>query len=148
MLRTITVPAALVVSAALLLTGCGDDGDDDTGGGGAETTITTFPGEVESLPDPTAVPGGPQSAEEAAQELYDAWQAGDAGRANRVSEGETVDRLFRRAPADFEWTLEGCEETATERIWTCTWAGDGEPTMTVAFTRGYGWRVVDLATNG
>lgn len=146
MLRTITVPAALALSAALLLTGCGDD---DSGTGGeeeTETTITTFPGEVEALPEPTAVEGGPQSAEEAAQELYDAWQAGDAGRANEVSEGETVDMLFQRAPEEVEWTLDGCEETETERIWSCSWSGEGAPAMTVAFTRGYGWRVIGLTT--
>lgn len=147
MLRTITAPAALALSAALLLTGCGDDDDNDAGGDETTTTITTFPGEVESLPEPTAVEGGPQSAEEAAQELYDAWQAGDAGRANAVSEGETVDMLFQQAPEGIEWTLEECEETGTERVWSCTWSGEGAPTMTVAFTRGYGWRVIDLATS-
>lgn len=147
MLRKTTVLAALALTVALVAAGCGDDKGEETTKT-SKAPASTFPGEVGSLPEPTAVKGGPQSAEDAARELYEAWKAGDASRANKVADEDVVTALFAKSGKDFTWTFGECEATDVQRTYTCTWTGKGAPTMTVANTRGYGWYVIDLTPIG
>lgn len=131
----------VVIGAATLLfatASCGGDDDGDSGAGSAATTA-----EAPETSDVTAVPGGPRSAEEAAQALYDAWRAGDHAAAQDVSEMDAQTVLFTTPGADADWTFQGCVEGDAERVFDCAFSYEGgAATMRTALTGLYGWRVL------
>ncbi len=139
MLRRLAPRVALC--AATLLFAAASCGGDDEGGSGAGSAATTTGTPATS--DVTAVPGGPQSAEEVAQALYDAWRAGDHVAAQDVSEMDAQTVLFATPGADADWTFQGCEEGDAERVFDCAFSYEGgAATMRTALTGLFGWRVL------
>lgn len=142
MTRRLAVTVALCVAFVLLAGSCGDEGG---GKDGAEGANRAGPSTV-SGPDVTAKAGGPQSAEEAARALYDAWRADDHVAAQDVSEMDAHRTLFATPGEGADWAFQGCDGAGADRVFDCAFTYEGGAAqMRVALTGLYGWRVLEVA---
>ena len=164
--RAIALPVVCV--AAALLAACGGD---DAGGGGA--TLATSAGSATSavtvagggtttvLPPstgttagstgagatstPTTTPGEPQTAEQTAKALYEAWRSDDRQAASYVADAVAQDALFATSGEGANWTFQGCEPAASETESRCAFSYEGGAAfMSVALSDSGVWHVTEV----
>ncbi len=144
MTRRVSTALALCIALLTLAASCGDDDGDNAGGDGDGASATTSTAAAAS--DATASAAGPQSAEEAAAALYEAWRAEDHVAAQDVSEMDAHTKLFATPGEDADWAFQGCEAGDADRVFECAFSYEGgAASMRVALTGLYGWRVLDIS---
>lgn len=122
---------------------------DSTGEGGATTETTTPDASSTTLPSGTSSSttepeGVADTAEDAANGLFGAWQSGDESAAPGFAEQAAVDAVFAEDPAGFAGAEgDGCTADDAASSAECSWTGDGQVlTMRVEGSDEEGWRVV------
>lgn len=134
---------AVLALVAGVAAGCSDDG-----GGSSEGSTSTRVTEPSSstTEDTTSVTVGIicSTAEDAAQNLVDAWGSGDQAAARRCATDGVVDELFLTDGADNTWTAQGCDRT-DPGVPVCAYSYEGGAAfLTVEGTEAEGWKVTGL----
>lgn len=148
--RTALLAAGLVAG---LLVGCSSDdgGDDATKDTKATTSSTSAPATTASTAPPPSEPSAPTQfttdARDASNELKDAWETGDQGRARAIAPGDVVDALFL-VPAD-GWETYGCDSGEFETS-ICNYRNRGSGGYISVNLQKHpeGWQVASIDING